>query len=249
VGARRLRPEAMGAWYLIAAGVFLNACGVVVDLALIRLTGNTVRPNLSDVFWSAVFPGVVLGLSVFARRTAALEDVGTMLRNTVICVPISFFAGIYAWQLVAWRLQHAATVPVAYKIVVTAYPFGDLMFLALLLRLALSIGLRNVSLGLMMTWLVLLVPSDIGWPYYTRTGGTPGRLAQYLMESTWMTGNALLGLATWHPDVRAISPSLGGRIPRLGSFGWICLLACILTAPLAVVLQLFLDHLYSLTTF
>jgi hypothetical protein len=249
LGARRLQPEAVIGWYLIAAGVFLNGCGVTVEFSLFKYLGVRQSPNLADAFWSSIFPLVVIGLSIFARRAAAREDVGTMLRNTLICVPVTFFAGIYAWQLVAWRLHHAASVPVAYKIVVTAYPFGDLMFLALLLRLVLSLGVRNVSLLLFMSWLLLLVPSDLGWPYFIRTGEVPSRAWQYFMEATWMAGNALLGLATWHPHVRDLSPSVGGRVPPLGTFGWICLLACILTAPLVVLLQLALDHLYSLTSF
>ena len=168
VGARRLRPEASLGWYFIAAGVFLNAWGVVVDLAMFRFFGVRDRPNLADAFWSAQFPAVVLGLSLFARRAAAREELAAMLRNTVICVPVTFFVGIYAWQLIAWRVHQAATVSLTYKIVVSAYPFGNLMYLVLLLRLALSVGVKNVSLLLMLGWLLLLLPSDLGWPIYLR---------------------------------------------------------------------------------
>jgi hypothetical protein len=68
------------------------------------------------------------------------------------------------------------------------------------------------------------------------------------MEASWMAGNALLALATWHPDARAITHAPEGRVP-LGALGWFCLLACLFTAPLVVVFQLVLDHVYSLTSF
>jgi len=249
MGARRVHPEASIGWYFIAAGIFLNAWGVVVDLALFRLYGVRDRPNLADAFWSAQFPAVVLGLGIFARRAVAREELAAMLRNTLICAPLTFFVGIYAWQLVAWRVHQMASVPLTYKIVVTAYPFGNLMYLVLLLRLALSVGLKNVSMVLMLVWLLLLLPSDLGWPIFLRMGTDPSRGVQYFMEASWMTGNALMGAATWHPSVRAITQSVDGQVPPLGVLGWLCLMACVLAAPLVVVLQLALDHIYSLTIF
>jgi hypothetical protein len=248
VGARRSRLEASLGWYLIAAGIFLNAWGVTVDLAMFRFFGVRERPNLADAFWSAQFPLVVLGLVIFARRVTAREDLGEMMRNTVICVPLTFFIGVYAWQLVAWRLYQSASVPLAYKIVVTSYPFGNLMYLVLLLRLALGVGVKNVSMLLMLAWLLLLLPSDLGWPIFLRMRIDPSPTTQYLMEASWMTANALLGAATWHPSAREISRSVDGRVPALGGIGWVCLLACILAAPLVVLLQLVLDRLYSLTS-
>jgi hypothetical protein len=249
MGARRLRPEASIGWYFIAAGIFLNAWGVVVDLAMFRFFGVRDRPNLADAFWSAQFPAVVLGLGIFTRRAAAREDLAAMLRNTVICAPVTFFVGIYAWQLVAWRVHQAAAVPLAYKIVVTAYPFGNLMYLVLLLRLSLSVGFRNVSMLLMLAWLMLMLPSDLGWPIFLRMRIDPSPTLQYLMEATWMAGNAVLGAATWHRDVHEITRSVDGQVWPLGALGWFCLLACVLAAPAVVVLQLALDQVYSLTIF
>jgi hypothetical protein len=249
IGARRLRPEATRAWYFIAAGICLNAWGVVVEMVVRRFFDIQTSPNAADAFWSALFPAVVVGLGMLVHRAVAREDVGTMLRNTVICVPVTFFIGIYAWQLVAWRTHHDESVALVYKIVVTAYPFGDLMFVALLLRLVLSVGVRNVSIWLMLGWLLLLFPSDLGWPMFVRTKTDPSRAIQYLMEGSWMVASALMGAATWHPDVRAITRPTEGRPQRLGAFGWSSLLACLLVSPLVVLLQALLDRLYFLTSF
>jgi hypothetical protein len=249
VGVRRLRPEASVAWYLIGAGVFLNGCGVTADLMGVRLFGVTGSPNAADVFWSALFPGAAIGLGMLVRRAAAREEPGSALRNTVICVPIIFFTSIYAWQFVAWRSSYAERIPLAYKILVTAYPFGDLVFAAMLLRLLLSIGPRNVSLRLMLGWLLLLFPSDLGWPMYARSGTEPGRAMQYFMEATWTGACALLAAATWHPDVREIARAVEGRVPALGTLRWFGLAACVLVGPLVVLFQVMLDRFYSLTTF
>jgi hypothetical protein len=161
---RRLRPEAGIAWWFIGAGVFLNGCGVTVDMASYRLFGVTTGPNVADAFWSALFPAATVGLVILVRRAAAREEPGAAVRNTVICVPIIFFTSIYAWPFVAWRSYHAESISPALKILVIAYPFGDLVFAALLLRLLLSLGPGNVSLRLMLGWLLLLFPSDLGWP-------------------------------------------------------------------------------------
>jgi len=248
MGLRRLRPEAAVAWGLIGAGMSLNGCGVLVDMISTRLYG--VRDlNAAHLFWAALFPTAAIGLGLLVRRAVAREDANVMLRNTVICVPIIFFTGIYAWQVVAWRSYYAESVPLAYKVIVTAYPFGDFVFMALLLRLVLSVGLRNVSLRLMLLWMALLLPSDIGWPMYVRAGIDPSRGAQYFMEATWMAACALMAAATWHPDVRALARSEQERVRPLGVLGWLGLLACVLVGPLVVVFQVLLDRLYFLDTF
>jgi hypothetical protein len=94
-----------------------------------------------------------------------------------------------------------------------------------------------------------LLPSDIGWPIFVRSGTTPSHPVQYFMEATWMIACALMGAATWHPDVRELSRSVDGRVPALGALGWVGLLVCVLMAPLVVLLQALLDRLYFLTSF
>jgi len=249
LGVRRSRPEPAAAWWLIGAGTFLNGCGVVVDMIASRVYGMPSSMNAAHIFWAALFPMAALGLGMMVRRAVAREEASAMLRNTVICVPVIFFTGIYAWQFVAWRSHFAESVPLVYKLVVTAYPFGDFVFLALLLRLLLSLGPRNVSLRLMLGWLVLLLPSDIGWPMFVRAGTDPSRGAQYFMEATWMAACALLGAATWHPDVHRLAPSVQGRVPGMGLLGWCGLLACALVGPLVVLFQIWLDRVYLLNTF
>ena len=249
VGARRLRPERAVAWWFIAAGMAVNSSGVVVDLILFRFLGIRQSPNAADAFWSALFPAVVIGLSLLVRRAVAREDASAVLRNTVICVPITFFAGIHAWQFLAWRTYHDEHAALIYKIVVTAYPFGDLMFLALLAAPAAehraAERLHEVDGGLV----DLLLPSDIGWPIFVRSGINPSHPVQYFMEATWMLACALMGAATWHPDVRELSRSVDGEVPALGALGWVGRLACVLMAPLVVLLQALLDRLYFLTSF
>lgn len=249
VGVRRLRPEGELAWWLIGGGVLINGLGVVVEMVSRRYYGVHASPQAADAFWSSLFPAAALGLGLLVRRAVAREEPSVMARNTVICVPVIFFAGIYAWQFVAWRSYYAESVPLAYKIMVAAYPFGDFVFLALLLRLVLSVGLRNRTLQLLLLWLVLLLPSDLGWPLFVRAGRAPGTRIQYFMEATWMAGCAVLGLATWHRDVRALSRSENGRVPALGPLGWFGLLACILVGPLVVLFQVLLDRVYLLNTF
>jgi hypothetical protein len=40
-----------------------------------------------------------------------------------------------------------------------------------------------------------------------------------------------------------------GRVPALGTLGWVGLLACVLVGPLVVLFQVVLDRFYFLTTF
>jgi hypothetical protein len=76
----------------------------------------------------------------------------------------------------------------------------------------------------------------------------PPEVTQYLMEATSHTARALMGAAALHPAVRRVAPSVDGRIPDLGGFGWAGLMASALTAPLVILLQAILDRLYSVTS-
>ena len=248
LGVRRQRPRTALAWYLIGAGVFVNACGVVVDVIGSRLFGETAQPKAADAFWFALFPGVVAGLGILAYRRAAAEELGTMLLNTAICVLVNLFAGVLAWELIVWRTLSDPRLSHANRVVLIAYPLADLLVLALVLRFALGAGLRNVCVLLTLGWLVALLPSDIGWSSFLLAGHEPGRLAEYVMEGTWIISCALLSLASWHPDIHTVGPPAEGTAPRLGWFGWLGLLACAGTSALVVLLQAILDRLYSFTS-
>jgi diguanylate cyclase len=248
VGVRRFRPRGALAWYLIAAGLFVNSTGVLVEMVAARCCGVVTNPGAADACWLALFPGLIVGLAILVYRRAAVEDLGTMLLNTSFCVLLNLFVGIFAWELIVWRTPTDPGLTLASRLIVTVYPLADLLVLALMLRLWLGVGLKNVSVILMMASLACFLASDIGWSSLVRAGAIPAAVTQYLMDATGICARALMGAAALHPAIRDIVPPPGDRAPALGRFGWVGLLACALVAPLVILLQAVLDHLYSVTS-
>lgn len=248
-GVRRFRPPSPLAWYLIGVGILINAAGVVVEVMVVRWFGVSSHPNAADAFWLALFPTAIAGLGMLVFRSVAREDFGTMLLNTTICVLLELVAGILAWQYVVWQPLTNLEITLAYRVTVTVYPLFDLFVMSLVLRLLLSTGARNVSMWLLVVWFFLLLPSDLGWAGLQRSGQSPTRLHQYLMEATWSASCAAAAALVWHPHVQTIGRVPSEPVPRLDVFGWVSLLACTVMAPLVVLLQVLLDRLYALNSF
>ena len=248
-GIQRHRPAARFAWYAIAAGAFISSSGTLVETVAWRYFGVTTNPNVADLFWLALYPGLIVGLGVIVRRRAATEDLGTMMLNTAVCLLLNLLVGLLAWELIVWRAQSDPSVTLANRIIVTLYPLADTVVLALTVRLALGGGLTRPTLALLVTSLLAFLVSDVAWSVFLRSGRMPEPGTQYLMEATSITARALLACAALHPAIRDVAPPLGDRQLRLGRLGWIGLAASVVTAPLLLILQALLDRLYSVTSF
>jgi hypothetical protein len=249
-GVRRFAPPVAIAWYAIAAGMALNATGSLVEMVLWRLFDITTNPNVADLFWLALYPALIVGVGLLVRRRVAHEDLESTLLNTTLCVLVNLFLGIFAWELIVWRTPSDHSLTWANRLIVTLYPLADLMLIALVMRLLLGGGFRNVTVLLLTASLALLLAADVVWSGYLRNGTEPENLMKHLLHSSSIAGRALLAAAALHPSVRTTVPGGAAQpAPRLGVFGWIALGASVLTAPLVILLQAILDRIYSVTSF
>src|SRR4051794_32584727 len=62
IGARRVAGRA--AWLFVAAGVFLNSSGILVEGIVYRLNPEAESPTLADGFWLALYPCLVAGMGI-----------------------------------------------------------------------------------------------------------------------------------------------------------------------------------------
>ena len=92
-------------------------------------------PSLADVFWLGLYPCLIAGLAVLVYRRSADDDAGGIVASTAISTVITIGMGLVAWELVIVPQAVLKDVSVARLLVVTAYPMGDLVLIALALRL------------------------------------------------------------------------------------------------------------------
>lgn len=139
VGVRIHHPRARAAWYCLAAGVFLNGSGILVEYIT-----NAVRPDLpspvpADGFWLALYPALALGFGLLIRRREAARN-GAALVDTVT---ITTGLGLLSWVYVIHSTAVDPTVTLLARLVYVAYPVGDIVLLAMVFRFFLGASGRT----------------------------------------------------------------------------------------------------------
>ena len=245
--ARTRAPElSKGVWYLFALGLFLNASGILVEQLLERyLAVAAPGPSLADAFYLGLFPCVIAGLAVLVYRRSADDDAGWIVASTAISTVITIGLGLVAWELVIVPQAVLEDVSVAQLMVVTAYPMGDLVLIALALRLVFSGGLGNPAFGLLFTSILCFLGADMGWVVPLRTGEPLSEAIRHVLAATSLAAYALLGAAACHrsfPELVQISRR-GPARPTPAMLG--SLAVSLLIAPTVLAVEAVLDKLYG----
>jgi hypothetical protein len=249
VGMRRFRPEGKLAWYALSAGVFLNAAGLLVEMIGVRFLHITAAPGPADLFWLSLFPGLIIALGTMVYRRSACEDPTALLLNTLVCALVATALAIVAWEFIVWQTHIDPHISLAKRMIVTAYPLGDLIVIALVLRLIFAGGARNAAFALIVVALCFFLGADIGWAGLLRSGKTPGPVLRRLLEMASMGAFALVGAAALHPAIRRIGKPEDEPQPTRPSARWVALVVSILTAPVVLLAQALLDHWHAVTSF
>jgi hypothetical protein len=245
VGIRRARPAPPLAWYALGAGVFLNATGLLVEWIGERYFQAVESPTLADAFFLAIFPGFILGLGSLVWRRSASESSLSLIVNTLVCALLAAGLSIVAWEFIVWQAQTDPSLSLSKRLIVTAYPLGDLLVLVLMVRLFAG-GARNATFVLVVVAMVFFLGADIGWAAILRQGLRPGPDSRRLLEMASMLAFTLVGAAALHPATHAVAESDEEHQPARASLRWAALVVCIATAPIVLLTQALLDRWYSL---
>jgi hypothetical protein len=248
VGMRRFRPESTLAWYALSIGVFLNAAGLLVELIGARFFHITSAPGPADLFFLSLFPGLIIALGSMVYRRSACEDTMSLLMNTVVCALVATALAIVAWEFIVWQTHTDPHLSMSKRVVVTAYPLGDLIVIALLLRLVFAGGARNAAFALIVLALVFFLGADIGWAGLLRSGHPPGPVLRRMLEAASMGAFALVGAAALHPAVRRIG-NPEEEHPTPPTARRVALVVSIVTAPIVLAAQALLDHWHAVSSF
>jgi hypothetical protein len=249
VGIRRFRPEGAGAWYALAAGVFLNASGLLVEKINEHFFHVTTTPQIADLFFISIFPALIIGLGAIVFRRSASEDLGALLLHTAICAFIAAVLAVVAWEFIVWQNDIDHSLTLAKRVMVTAYPLGDLILLALILRLVFAGGARNAAFALVVLSLACFLGADIGWAAFLRSGVVPSPATRHLLEMASMGAYVLVGCAALHPAILRIGQAPLSLEPTERPIRLAALMVSILTAPLVLLAQALLDRWYTLSSF
>jgi diguanylate cyclase (GGDEF)-like protein len=216
-------------WLLLGAGQLAFLLGDVLWDVYDGVLHIAPGPSLAVVLYLAGYPLMAAGLAVLARRRAPAAGAG-VIDSAIVTIGVS----VVSWVFVIAPLASDTSVATVDRIVAVAYPVGDLLLLAMAVRLFLapgrpSRGHRILGAGL----LVVLVADAL---YAQATLGATALVSERFLDTGWLAGYALIGTAVLDPTIRAIAEPA----PRREELGrarlWLLAGASVL-APATLALQ------------
>lgn len=196
-GAFRASPGARRVWAALATGQVLYLIGDVYWTYAEEVLGVVPYPSWGDAAYLLRYVACVVGLCWLVRGRQVGRDRAAFLDAAILTSAFGLPALIF---LVAPTVSGGASSLLS-DVVASAYPIGDILVLAVLLRLVQSPTARNLSFLGLVTGLGVLLATDVYYIWLTSSGGTlpPWSTAAY--ASTYL----FIGFAAMHPSSSALA--------------------------------------------
>ncbi|GAB2848468.1 hypothetical protein GCM10027074_14020 [Streptomyces deserti] len=185
-------------WLLLAAGNLAFAAGQAAQIILLQFYEQSPFPSIADGFYLAAYPLYAAGLQGFVRWRTSGRDRASLVDALTLTVGLALLSWLFLIEPYA-RVAGLTWVQKAFSI---AYPLGDILVLAMLLRLLAGRGGKSPSLVLLTVGTLGLLTADVAYGLIQLNG-------------TWRTGTAVdLGWAVlygaWaaaalHPSMRSLT--------------------------------------------
>ncbi len=239
VGVLVNRPRHKAAWFFFAAGIGLNALGGLAEHLLTPARGDLAFPSFADVLWLSLYPALIIGLFLLIRSRNPVRDWAALVDTTTVTTGLGLLAWIYLIHPAAddpslSLLGHAVSI---------AYPVGDVILLAMVVRLLLGGGARSASFALITGSLLLFLAGDTTWAVinYLAIDVTPA--TANLLSIVFLGAYAAFGAAALHPSMREVATEVPARRPRLSPAVLVLLTTASLIAPVILAVQALNDNI------
>ncbi|MGI4893937.1 MAG: hypothetical protein ACRYF3_02360, partial [Janthinobacterium lividum] len=187
VGVYRYRPQRPSAWWLMVAGLGAWAGGDVASGFAGDLVGSQAYPRVCDIFYALAYPLLAAALLRLARQARPGRDVEGVIDAAIFAVGL----GLLSWTfLIAPVLSGFHTDPLAGSVALV-YPVGDLVVLAMLVRVFAASGHRSPAFRLLASAVILLLVADAAYQYAVTYEGYVGAG----VDPIWLTAYVLWGTA------------------------------------------------------
>ncbi len=229
LGTRWHRPASPTAWYLMAAAQISLTIGDTLYNVRVRvLHSGQVFPSIVDLCYLLTYPLLIAGLLLLIRRRSPGRDAASLIDAAMITIGI----GLLSWTFLISPYVRA-DMPLLQRLVAVAYPLGDVLLLAVAVRLAIGTGRRTPAWWLVATAIVGVLAADSLFVFQQFNGtwqvGGPVDLGWIVFYICW-------GAAALHPSMKALStpeqPTVRLTRPRLLFIG-----AAALLAPVVLTVQ------------
>ncbi|MFF7872423.1 aminotransferase class I/II-fold pyridoxal phosphate-dependent enzyme [Streptomyces qaidamensis] len=207
IGTRLHRPAHAWPWWVLAAGLLVFIGGDTYYFVMEQYLGaSNPFPSPADACYLAMYPLIAIGLSGLVRHRWANRDLPSLLDALIVTAGLALPVWVYlvqpltVLQGLTWE-QRAISI---------AYPLGDILVLALLVRLLTPspVDGSNRAVRLLVVGTVTLLVTDIAYGILQlndvwQTGS--------LLDLGWVVFYTAWGLAALQPSMVELTASVPQR--------------------------------------
>ncbi|MFE3375167.1 putative bifunctional diguanylate cyclase/phosphodiesterase [Streptomyces anulatus] len=201
VGVRVHRPECRWPWWVLAAALLLFAAGdTYYNVMEAYFSASNPFPSPADACYLMTYPLFTVGLLGLVRNRMAGRDVPGLLDALIITAGLA----LPVWVFLVQPLSQVDGLTWEQRAISIAYPLGDILVLALLVRL-LTLGSapsRNRSMHLLVLGTLTLLCFDIAYGVLQLNGTWQ---AGTVLDSGWVFFYTAWGLAALHPSMAELT--------------------------------------------
>jgi diguanylate cyclase (GGDEF)-like protein len=195
VGAALNRPADRRPWYLLAAAIVTLISGDTVYNLLTDVFGiDQPYPSVADAIYLLTYPLAAGGMILMVRHRSPRRDIAALLDALVLTSALA----LLLWVLVVTPTVADQNAGWLSNLVSVGYPLGDVLLLAVTLRLVTGGGVRSPAVALLITGVLGLAGSDVAYALVRFYGnwqvGSPADLGWIVFYSCW-------GAAALHPSM------------------------------------------------
>ncbi|MEU4420443.1 EAL domain-containing protein [Actinoplanes sp. NPDC024001] len=236
VGVRLNRPERRAPWYLISAALACFTTGDTWYNLVLALGREPDFPGLADLFFVLMYPLLTAGLLMFVRiRAGGGTDRGALLDALVPTVGLGLVAWVY-WIAPFTRSEHLSVLE---KLVSIGYPLGDVLVLAMIMRMVSGAGRRGGAVTTIGIAMVGLLISDV---FYGQSQLNSDWALGGPVDLGWVVFYSLMGYAALQPSMRTLTRPADRISLDMGRHRLFWLAAAALIAPAVLVAEYLQGH-------
>ncbi|WP_152648335.1 putative bifunctional diguanylate cyclase/phosphodiesterase [Streptacidiphilus anmyonensis] len=229
LGLVRNRPSHPLPWLLLAAANLTFTLGELAQIVLIQYEHEDPVTSIADAFYLVTYVLYAAGLLGFIRWRSSRQDRASLVDALTLTAALA----LLSWVYVIVPYAHTPGQTWFQRAVSITYPLGDILVLAMLLRLLAPRGGKSLSLVLLTIGTVGLLAADVAYAQLQLHGvwrtGTPVDLGWAVFYGAW-------GAAALHPSMRSLTEPVAVRHESVHGWRLGLLAVASLTAPVMLLI-------------
>ncbi len=226
VGASRLPRSQRLVWWGLAASLLLFLLGDVLWIVSDDVLHIDPFPSAADAVYLVFYLVLALAVAALVRARRRGRDRAALLDAAILTTGVAVVTTVFLIEPAA----EAAGTSNLQQVIAAAYPVGDLLVLAVVVRLFSARIARNVAFWALLSGIAILLVGDLVYV----AAVVYADLYPEWIDVGYLLSYLLLGLAVLHPSARELcepAPERSGRRPTAARLVVLC--GALVLAPVA----------------